>query len=127
MKLDGKVASHRCCERHRQRGPRTFAREGAHVVIADLNLQQAQAGAEEIGSTGPRDVNRQPAGALRVITAGNGMSCAFAVSLLRRTGHKRGILHCKTWLLRFCNLTRLCRGWRRIRSFQSFAECIPRT
>jgi 3-hydroxybutyrate dehydrogenase len=33
---------------------RTFAREGAHVVIADLNLQQAQAAAEEIGSTGPK-------------------------------------------------------------------------
>jgi 3-hydroxybutyrate dehydrogenase len=32
----------------------TFAREGAHVVIADLNLQQAQAAAEEVGRAGPK-------------------------------------------------------------------------
>ena len=33
---------------------RTFAREGAHVAIADLNLQQAQAAAGEIGKAGPK-------------------------------------------------------------------------
>ena len=32
----------------------TFAREGAHVVVADLNLPQAQAAAEEIGKVGPK-------------------------------------------------------------------------
>ena len=32
----------------------TFAREGARVVVADLNLPQAQAAAEEIGKVGPK-------------------------------------------------------------------------
>jgi hypothetical protein len=33
---------------------RTFAREGAHVAIADLSPQQAQAAAEEDGNSGPK-------------------------------------------------------------------------
>ena len=32
----------------------TFAREGGRVVVADLNLPQAQAAAEEIGKVGPK-------------------------------------------------------------------------
>ena len=55
MKLDGKVAIVTgAASGIGKEVARTFAREGAHVVIADLNLQQAQAAAEEIGSTGPK-------------------------------------------------------------------------
>ena len=55
MKLDGKVAIVTgAASGIGKEIARTFAREGAHVVIADLNLQQAQAAAEEIGKAGPR-------------------------------------------------------------------------
>ena len=55
MKLDGKVAIVTgAASGIGKEVARTFAREGAHVVIADLNLQQAQAAAEEIGRAGPK-------------------------------------------------------------------------
>ena len=55
MKLDGKVAMVTgAASGIGKEVARTFAREGAHVVIADLNLQQAQAAAEEIGKAGPK-------------------------------------------------------------------------
>ena len=55
MKLDGKVAIITgAASGIGKEIAHTFAREGAHVVIADLNLQQAQAAAEEIGKAGPK-------------------------------------------------------------------------
>jgi 3-hydroxybutyrate dehydrogenase len=55
MKLDGKVAIITGAASGIGREiARTFAREGAHVVITDLNVQQAQVAAEEIGKTGPK-------------------------------------------------------------------------
>ena len=55
MKLDGKVAIITGAASGIGKDiARTFAREGAHVAIADLNLQQAQAAAEEIGKAGPK-------------------------------------------------------------------------
>ena len=54
MKLDGKVALVTgAASGIGKEIARTFAREGARVVIADLNLQQAQASAVEIGRVGP--------------------------------------------------------------------------
>ena len=55
MKLDGKIAIVTgAASGIGKEVARTFAREGAHVAIADLNLQQAQAAAEEIGKAGPK-------------------------------------------------------------------------
>jgi 3-hydroxybutyrate dehydrogenase len=55
MKLDGKVAIVTgAASGIGKEIAHTFAREGAQVVIADLNLQQAQAAAEEIGRAGPK-------------------------------------------------------------------------
>jgi 3-hydroxybutyrate dehydrogenase len=57
MKLDGKVAIVTgAASGIGKEIARTFAREGAHVVIADLSLQQAQAAAEEIGKAGPKAI-----------------------------------------------------------------------
>jgi 3-hydroxybutyrate dehydrogenase len=54
MKLDGKVAIVTgAASGIGKEIAHTFAREGAHVAIADLNLQQAQAAADEIGKAGP--------------------------------------------------------------------------
>jgi 3-hydroxybutyrate dehydrogenase len=55
MKLDGRVAIVTgAASGIGKEIAHTFAREGAHVVIADLNLQQAQAAAEEVGRAGPK-------------------------------------------------------------------------
>jgi 3-hydroxybutyrate dehydrogenase len=57
MKLDGKVAIITgAASGIGKEIARTFAREGAHVVIADLNLQQARAAAEEIGKSGAKAI-----------------------------------------------------------------------
>jgi len=55
MKLDGKVAIVTgAASGIGKEVARTFAREGAHVVIADLDLKQAQAAAAEIGKAEPK-------------------------------------------------------------------------
>ena len=57
MKLDGKVALVTgAASGIGKEIAHTFAREGANVVIADLNLQQAQAAAEEIGKARPKAI-----------------------------------------------------------------------